>query len=138
MTRIWFMALLATVACVPSAQSPVNDTPVNTTGEALAAGNVEISKILSTPQYVGRTVTTNGKCIGYSTRVAEGPPPRTRSDWQLEDSGVGIWVVGAFPAGCTGAEGDGRRISVRALVAEDTVQLLAPASRKSRRYLVAR
>ena len=136
MKQYLWVALGMSVAC-----SSVQKMDENTAAaDALATPSsdsleVSIRELVNGAVQVGKIVRTRGQCIGYATPVAEGSPPRTRSDWQLEDGGIAVWVVGAFPPGCTGAGGDGTFITVSGLVAEDTVVVLnGPAH--VRRFLI--
>jgi hypothetical protein len=123
--RYLSIALGMSVAC-SSAQRMDENTATADTVATAPSNSVEVSirELVNGAVQVGKVVRTHGQCIGYSKPVAQGPPPRTRSDWQLEDGGIAIWVVGAFPPGCTGAGGDGTRITVSGSVAEDTVVAL--------------
>ncbi len=70
------------------AQTPAPGPPTNATVHELLASNA----------LVGRMVEVTGRCLGYSSpTVAQGSPPVTRSDWQLEDGGEAIWVTGPMP-----------------------------------------
>ena len=124
MKQYLWVALGMSAAC-SSVQRKENTAAVDTLA-APSSSRLEVSvrELVNGAVHVGKVVRTRGQCIGYSTPVAEGSPPRTRSDWQLEDDGIAVWIVGAFPTGCTGAGGDGTIITVSGLVAEDTVVAL--------------
>jgi hypothetical protein len=99
--------------------------------------SVTVRDLLESHEFVGKTVQVEGKCLGYGKIVAQGGPPLTRSDWQLEDDGVAIYVSGPLPAGCSATEGSTVRKVIVAYVAEDTLRGLGGQSNTARRYLVS-
>lgn len=98
---------------------------------------VTVAAVLDGRIPVGREVRVTGRCLGYGGRGADGPPPRTRSDWLLGSGERAVYVVGAFPPGCTPMGGGADRVTVRGRVAADTVAGLG-APGVARRYLVGR
>jgi hypothetical protein len=98
--------------------------------------DVTVRDVLSDPAFAGRAIRISGTCLGYAKPVAEGGPPLTRSDWQLEDGGVAIWVSGPVPDGCSPTEGSKTRSTIAARVAQDTLQAFGGKAPKARRYLI--
>jgi hypothetical protein len=97
---------------------------------------VSVHDVLTKPSLVGHLVQVTGTCLGYSTPIAKGPPPRTRSDWQLEDAGEAVWVTGPLPEGCTATTPGSVPGPIRATVAQDTIPSLGGEKPTPRQYLV--
>lgn len=97
---------------------------------------VKIADLLDAPDLVGKRVQVTGMCLGYGSEHMPGPPPRTRSDWALEDDGAIIYVTGPFPAGCSGLEPGVDPVLFTAEVAVDTVTSYADNSKSARYFLV--
>jgi hypothetical protein len=95
-----------------------------------------VRELLSSDRDVGQLVSVSGQCLGYSKPVAEGMPPRSRSDWQLGDDGVAIYVTGPLPAGCSATGGSTERTTIVARVAQDTMPAMGNREATPRRYLV--
>jgi len=114
--------------------------PAGTAATVGAAAGKEqvrtVRELLSSDRDVGQMVRVAGRCLGYSKPVAEGMPPRSRSDWQLEDDGVAIYVTGPLPAGCSATEGSAERTTITARVAQDTMPAMGNREATPRRYLV--
>lgn len=124
------MLVAAAAGCHPSGSS----TPAPA-GDGIPV--VTVREVLTQPSLTGRTVQVTGRCLGYSTpTIAKGSPPRTRSDWQLEDGGEAVWVTGALPEGCTATTPAAGPGTIRASVAQDTLQPLGGGSPQPRQYLV--
>lgn len=100
------------------------------------APNIALSAIAGSSSYVGQRVHVTGRCLGYSNAATLGPPPLTRSDWQLQSSGSTIFVSGPLPAGCSATEGGSAPVTVLVRVAEDTLPALGGKAGTPRRYLV--
>jgi len=92
-----------------------------------------VRKILSDRSYVGKLVRLSGTCLEYG-HLAEGGPPKTRSDWQLEQGGVAIYVAGPLPPGCLGAS-SAPTVTVTAMVRQDTISVNSSNPRRARQYL---
>lgn len=108
-------------------------------GSVPAPQKVSVHDVLTTASLVGKAVEVTGRCLGYSVpTVAKGPPPLTRSDWQLEDNGEAVWVSGAMPAGCTPTAPAESASTISALVAQDTMPGLGTQKGTARQYLVRR
>lgn len=130
--RAWLMSL-ALVAGASDCHRSGAGTPAPSGGPTATT----VHALLASAALVGRTVSVNGRCLGYSTpTVAKGAPPVTRSDWQLEDQGEAIWVTGPLPDGCTSTTPAATAGAVLAIVAEDTLPGLGGAPAVPRRYLV--
>jgi hypothetical protein len=128
------------VACRRTTPPPVraSDSTHGLPPAVLAAAQpLEITAILRSPLRDGVRISVRGRCLRLTASVAFGPPPRTRSDWQLgdaADSSVAIWVSGPRPRGCDTASGS-REISIlSATLASDTVSMFSGAPR-ARRFL---
>ncbi|HKG91962.1 MAG TPA: hypothetical protein VKA84_08735 [Gemmatimonadaceae bacterium] len=102
----------------------------------IGAPNVGLSEVAGSGAYVGQRVHVTGRCLGYSNPTTLGPPPLTRSDWQLQGAGVAIFVSGPLPGGCSATEGSSAPITILARVAEDTLPALGKMPGTPRRYLV--
>ena len=129
MTRSVVLLTAAAVmqACQPApAVREVESTP----------REVSVAQLLTDEIPVGARVEVRGTCIGYSRVVALGPPPRTRSDWQLEADGVAVWVVGSYPPGCSGTEPAREARTLSFEVAADTLPALGTQTGRVRRYLL--
>ena len=98
--------------------------------------SVTVAEIAGSSALVGKRVRVTGRCMGYSTPLAVGPPPRTRSDWQLADGGVAIYVVGTFPPGCSPTTGSSEPVTIIGVVAEDTIPARLERPARARRFMV--
>lgn len=92
-----------------------------------------VRTLLTDPSSVGRTVRITGLCLGYGNR-AEGPPPFSRSDWQLAQDEVAIYVVGRIPTQCA-PNGPPSTVTITALVRQDTLRANTMRPRRPRQYL---
>jgi hypothetical protein len=141
-----YLIALVALACQPKARGEggpadsVPSPPPAGMAEQVPAGGKEpvrtVRELLASDADVGRTVRVAGRCAGYSTPLAEGAPPLTRSDWQLEDEGVAIYVSGPLPAGCSATGGSQARSTIVAQVAQDTMPAAGDRPAAPRRYLV--
>ena len=124
------LPVLIAAGCHSSA--PANPAPAPADPAA-----VTVHEVLTTPALVGRLVRVTGRCLGYAEPLlAKGSPPRTRSDWQLEDGGEALWVTGPFPEGCTATTPANGTSQVRGVVAHDTLLALGGGAPVARQYLV--
>ena len=119
----------------PVSTPPTDTTPI-TAPRREEIPLVTVRDLLDSDVYVGKRVQVTGRCHGYAAGVAVGPPPVTRSDWQLVDGGAAIFVSGRLPPGCSPTEGSAQRTTVLALVAQDTLSALGNRAATARRYLV--
>jgi hypothetical protein len=92
-----------------------------------------VRTILNEPLYVGKLVSLSGLCAEYG-HLAEGGPPKTRSDWQLSQDGAAIYVTGPMPPGCLAASSP-PTVTITAKVRGDTIVVNSPSTRRTRRYL---
>lgn len=98
--------------------------------------SVTVAEIAGSGALVGKRVRVQGRCMGYSTPLAVGPPPRTRSDWQLADGSVAIYVVGDFPPGCSPTTGSTEPVTIIGVVTEDTIPARLERPVRARRFLL--
>jgi hypothetical protein len=106
-------------------------------GDAPAEAHaVSVKGVVERSVPVGDRVRVSGRCLGYTAGPAIGGPPVTRSDWQLEDGGVAVYVTGALPDGCSATGGGASPVAITAVVAEDSVEIGAGRTRTARRYLI--
>ena len=113
---------------------PAEAVSPSPSGDALPF--IHLRAVLEGDAEVGRRVRVEGVCIGYSRVLAVGPQPRTRSDWQLVQDSVAVWVVGPYPPGCSGtvpSEGAGTYVVV---IAAETLPALGDAPARPRLYLI--
>jgi len=99
-------------------------------------GEVTVAAVLDSPELVSRVVRVTGRCLGYSQSPSIGPPPSSRSDWKLQSGGRTVYVVGAFPAGCTATSPSEDDVTVSARVAQDTLASFGGQPPTPRRYLI--
>ena len=127
-------------AAVVEPARPVSTPPTDTTPITAPRREeiplVTVRDLLDSDAYVGKRVQVTGRCHGYAADVAVGPPPVTRSDWQLVDADASIFVTGPLPGGCSPTEGSAQRTTILALVAQDTLSALGNRAATARRYLV--
>ena len=130
----------APVAPAPAApatvEPPAAAAPTGKTIEHTAIPSASVRELLADSALVGLTVRVAGTCLGYGALEAEGTPPLTRSDWQLEDEGFAIWVSGPLPAGCSPTAGATTRTLLVARVAQDSLRVFGSKTAKLRRYLL--
>jgi hypothetical protein len=109
--------------------------PIPPVLQAPKGGEVTVGAVLDSPGLVSRVVRVTGRCLGYSTTRGAGPPPSSRSDWLLQSGGRTVYVVGAFPAGCSATSPSADDITISAQVAQDTLPGFAGRPGMPRRYL---
>jgi hypothetical protein len=129
--------LLMTLGCCSKqeANSPGAKIPKQT--EKRETLLYTVANLLETSELVGETVRVKGRCLGYGSDLVIGTPPRTRSDWVLEDNGKAIYVTGPFPPGCSGLEPGKEPVVITGVVAVDTLTSLADGSKTPRYFLIA-
>jgi hypothetical protein len=75
-------------------------------------------------------VVVTGSCLDqFLVRGSAGPPPFSRSDWQLASDGLEVYVVGIIPGECSSGP-----VTITARVGVDTVQ--ATGHPQPRRFLI--
>lgn len=117
-------AMLAACARAQSGSPPASGST------AASARVVEVVEILDGNTKVNEAVSVRGTCIRMDEKVAFGPAPSSRSDWQMRDtmqSQRAVWVVGARPSDCGYDKGSAEPVTIRAIVARDTVQQVGGA-----------
>ena len=128
---------VTTVSKPPIGADTTTARPLDSTLRRADGGSLAtVQAILSSDTLIGRRVRVTGRCVGYGRIVAVGGPPRTRSDWQLEDGGSAIYVTGSLPAGCDALQGSEQRTTIIVTVAEDTLPARGERPATSRRYLI--
>jgi hypothetical protein len=99
-----------------------------------------VSQLLEAPDsLVGKTLRVRGSCSGWDG-PALGSSPLTRSDWQLQEGELAIWVSGPLPQGCDPVQPPPPETTfeITAVLAVDTVSLLAEPEPAVRRFLLSR
>jgi hypothetical protein len=94
---------------------------------------VTVADVLDDGRPVGKHVQVMGDCLRQGVALAEGPPPVTRSDWELGAGKRAVWVTGPRPAGCSMATARAG-VVIWAQVLADTGKRL-DGSVRVRRYL---
>ncbi|MBK8003941.1 MAG: hypothetical protein IPK12_08335 [Gemmatimonadetes bacterium] len=131
--RMALLMVLGAAACRPGAT--VYDALTPNGGPV----TVTVHQVLTTPSLAGQSVSITGTCLGYAVpTVAKGPPPVTRSDWQLEEQGEAVWVTGPLPSGCGVTTGSTSAATITAEVGQDTLPALGGQGGGVRQYLVRR
>lgn len=102
-------------------------------GGSGAKPRATVRSILEDPSSIGTTVRLTGMCSVFGS-LAEGTPPVTRSDWQLSQSGVAIYVTGRPPAGCAMGSSP-KEVTITARVLQDTLPANPARPRRPRQYL---
>lgn len=88
-----------------------------------------IGELLAHPVPSGQRVVVRGACLDqFHARGSAGPPPVTRSDWQLTDGTQVVYVTGRYPSACSTG-----RIILSAIVQIDTIA--AGTNHRARLYL---
>jgi len=132
------LVAIASAAACSAARTGQRDTTSSVAIEPTASINIvtPLRVVRDSAAFVGRTITVRGRCLEISAIRAQGPPPRARSDWQIDDGDVALFVVGPRPADCPVAEGSRANLMVTARVAEDTVPLRIGGVPQARRFLL--
>jgi hypothetical protein len=99
-------------------------------GEAPASESLTVASFLDRSIATGQRVQVTGTCLDqFHARASAGPPPVSRSDWQLTSGDQVVYVVGRMPRSCaTGPT------TISATVAFDTSVIAG--QRRPRRYLI--
>jgi hypothetical protein len=99
-------------------------------GDAATAESLTVASFLDRSMDAGRQVQVTGTCLDqFHARGSAGPPPVSRSDWQLASGTRVVYVVGRMPVACSAGS-----LTLAATVAIDTT--LVSGRREPRRYLV--
>jgi hypothetical protein len=129
--RLISLALL--IAAVGGCQRPANRTapgagdsttqrPDSASQPADPGQPMTVGALLGAPPSSGTNIRVSGKCYGLAGTLARGPQPRSRSDWQLGNDTVAVYVTGPSPTECLQAPAP-PVVTIRALVQRDTVAL---------------
>lgn len=94
---------------------------------------VSVRDIVSSRALVGRRIRVMGRCLSSLTEHPLGRLQRARDEWQLEDDGVAIYVIGPSPLTC--AAGIEDSVTMCAFVTEDTLPAIGDLPPAPRRYL---
>jgi hypothetical protein len=114
------------------AATPAGGTPGSQGGVPRV---LTVRQALDSAGLVGKSVRVEGRCLRLGAAVAFGPPPVTRSDWELGGDGRAIYVVGPRPPGCpTDADAQSTTI-IEATVRSDTLPPRGTRAATPRRYL---
>lgn len=123
-------ALVCGAALVAACARAQNNSQPASESSAGTARVFDVREILAGAAAVDAAVSVRGTCIRMDEKAAFGPSPTSRSDWQMRD-GVqpesAIWVVGERPADCGYDKGSAAPVTIRALVARDTVRQMSGA-----------
>ncbi len=118
--KIIFVVLLISLIAEGCQNSTPQDTPPEATATEMK--QVTLSVILQHPQdFLSQDVTIEGIFTGWSGRC-HGAPPKTRSDWMLEQKNHCIYVSGPMPKGTSAQppeKGIGKVVHVHGVVLLD-------------------
>lgn len=117
-------------------EKPANSHAITAIPAKARRDNASTSEALSVASFLdrsldaGQPVQVTGTCIdGFHARGSAGPPPVSRSDWQLSNGTQVVYVVGRMPASCASGA-----VTISAVVGVDTVAIIG--TRRVRRFLV--
>jgi hypothetical protein len=98
-------------------------------GDTLASESLTVASFLSRALSAGQRVQITGTCLDqFHANPSAGPPPVSRSDWQLTNGGQIVYVVGRMPVSCVPGPA-----AISAIVTIDTT--LIGGQRRPRRFL---
>lgn len=98
--------------------------------DAAATESLTVASFLDRSMEAGQRVQVTGTCLDqFHARGSAGPPPVSRSDWQLATGTKVVYVVGRMPAACSAGS-----LTITATVAIDTT--LVGGRSEPRRFLV--
>jgi hypothetical protein len=108
----------------------INGTiPVKARRGVAASESLTVGTFLDKSFDAGQRVQIAGTCLDqFHTNASAGPPPVSRSDWQLSSGTRVVYVVGRMPASC--ATGP---VTISATVSIDTTMIAG--QRRPRRFL---
>jgi hypothetical protein len=97
--------------------------------DTLASESLTVASFLSRALSAGQRVQITGTCLDqFHASPSAGPPPISRSDWQLTNGTQIVYVVGRMPASCVPGPA-----AISAIVTIDTT--LIGGQRRPRRFL---
>jgi hypothetical protein len=104
--------------------------PIARRGDATVAETLTVAAFLDRSMTAGHRVQISGTCLDqFHTRGSAGPPPVSRSDWQLANGTQVVYVVGRMPSGCSAGS-----LTLTGTVGMDST--LVGGRRVPRRFLV--
>jgi hypothetical protein len=115
---------VATLACHRRHHEPVEGPSTN-------PPTVSVDDVLAMQLSRAEPIQVRGRCLDKLHARSLGPPPVSRSDWQLASDAAAIFVSGPQPADCDGNS----LVTVAARVYTDTIRAPIGVPRE-RRYLV--
>jgi hypothetical protein len=99
-------------------------------GDTIATESLTVASFLDRSMDAGQRVQVTGTCLDqFHASGSAGPPPVSRSDWQLAAGTRVVYVVGRMPAACSAGP-----VTLTATVAIDTT--LVGGRSEPRRFLV--
>ena len=119
---------------VPRPSQNTASGPTHASPQRLQPNQVlSVDQVLTIALPQAGTLKIRGRCLDKFHARPLGPPPVTRSDWQLASDSAAIFVSGPQPAGCDSAA----TMTVTAALRVDTVRA-AIGTPWERRYVVVR
>jgi hypothetical protein len=123
----WIGVSLSVGGCLPQPPEPA-------TNAQTAPPVFGVRSLLESPPAAGTILGVTGLCYGLAGTLAAGPPPRSRSDWQLGNDTIALYVVGAIPSECVQAS-EPPLITITAVVERDSIATTLGGPRSERVYL---
>ena len=117
---------IASLACHSRHQEPGE-------GPSTKPPTVSVDDVLAMKLPQAEPIQVHGRCLDKLHARSLGPPPVSRSDWQLASNAAAIFVSGPQPAECDGYS----LVTVAAKLYIDTIRAPIGVPRE-RRYLVTR
>ena len=100
---------------------------------AVSAPLVSIRDVVTSSALVGHRIRIRGRCLSDASEHPLVTIGYASDEWQLEDDGVAIYVLGPAPLAC--AAGFEDTVSMCALVTEDTLPPIGDLPPAPRRYV---
>jgi len=119
----------------PGAPARADRKPMAVPGEQEPV-TLTVKEVTNSSWQAGGLVSVRGTCLRRGAGQAVGAPPLTRSDWELGEDSVAVWVSGPRPPDCTAETGATVSMTVDGVVALDTLRTM-DGDRLPRVYLVA-
>ena len=95
---------------------------------------LSVGTLLEARPVTGARVRVTGLCYGLAGFLAAGPAPFSRSDWQLGDGAVAVFVVGPLPTNCV-QTATPPLVTVQAIVLRDSAAVRIGGPLLERIYL---
>ena len=122
--RVAVWCTVASLACHGRHRQP---------GESPQSSPLSVADVLAIRLPQGEPLQVRGMCLDKLHARSLGPPPVSRSDWQLASDSAAIFVSGPQPADCDGTS----PVTIAAKLYIDTIRAAIGVPRE-RRYLVTR